>query len=308
MPSRRSVCIPSEVRPDERLLIESGPVRLPHRIAKFTAIVATSVLALAVLASHASAQVVEITPLPTESPSAKLAPGTQWIYWMAIGAGVIAVLILLGVASGYLRFAPKFFGREEPARPLPPGTRPPTLARQAAQMRYTPPPSAQHAAVTTPAPARASTATAVAERPAPAPPASAAPAPAASAPPAATAATPAEAATETTTAAPSGEPAAQADAVGQAEAEAPEERPTAKTAEDVGAPPAPAPQAPAPQAPTPQTPAPQAAPAHGVGSEMDQETFDRVLKEQLDRGVDRRVAEGRARAAAVVAARKKTQA
>jgi hypothetical protein len=40
---------------------------------------------------------------------------------------------------------------------------------------------------------------------------------------------------------------------------------------------------------------------------MDQETFDRVLQEQLDKGVDRRVAEGRARAAAVVAARKKAQ-
>jgi hypothetical protein len=289
-------------------------VRLPHRIAKLTAIVATSVLTLAVLASHASAQVVEITPLPTESPSSKLAPGTQWIYWMAIGAGVIAALILLGVASGYVRFAPKFFGREEPARPLPPGVRPPSLARQAAQMRYTPPPSAQQApAAATPAPARAATATAVAERPAPAPPASAAPAPAASAPPVTTSATPAEAATEKTTAAPSGEPAAQADAVGQAETEAPEERPTAKPAEEVGAPQTQAPQAPAPQtqapqAPAPQTPAPQAAPAHGIGSEMDQETFDRVLKEQLDRGVDRRVAEGRARAAAVVAARKKTQA
>jgi hypothetical protein len=285
-------------------------VRLPHRIAKLTAVVATSVLALAVLASHASAQVVEITPLPTESPSAKLAPGTQWIYWMAIGAGVIAVMILLGVATGYVRFAPKFFGREEPARPLPPGVRPPSLAREAAQMRYTAPPAAQHdapAPAPAPAPARAATATAVAERPAPAPPASAAPAPAASAPPA-TSATPAEAATEETTAPPSGEPAAQADAVGQAESEAPEERPTAKTAEEVGAPQAPAPQAPSPQAPAPQAPVPEAAPAHGVGSEMDQETFDRVLKEQLDRGVDRRVAEGRARAAAVVAARKKTQA
>jgi hypothetical protein len=40
---------------------------------------------------------------------------------------------------------------------------------------------------------------------------------------------------------------------------------------------------------------------------LDQETFDRVLKEQLEKGVDRRVAEGRARAAAVVAARKKAQ-
>jgi hypothetical protein len=300
---------------ERRLLIESGPVRLPHRIAKLTAIVTTFVLALAILASHASAQVVEITPLPTESPSSKLAPGTQWIYWMAIGAGVIAALILLGVATGYVRFAPKFFGREEPATPLPPGTRPPTLARQAAQMRYTPPPAAQHAGAAAPAPAGSATATAtaVAERPTPAPRTAPAPAAAASAAPTATA-TPAEAATEQTTASPSGEPAAQADAVGQAETEAPEERPTAKTAEEVGATPAaaeePAAPAAAPEpAAAPQTPAPRApAPQAGPGSELDQETFDRVLKEQLDRGVDRRVAEGRARAAAVVAARKKTQA
>ncbi len=32
---------------------------------------------------------------------------------------------------------------------------------------------------------------------------------------------------------------------------------------------------------------------------LDQEVFDRVLKEQLDAGTDRRVAEGRARSAAV---------
>jgi hypothetical protein len=43
-------------------------------------------------------------------------------------------------------------------------------------------------------------------------------------------------------------------------------------------------------------------PAH---VEPDQETFDRVLQEQLDKGTDRRVAEGRARSAAVMAARKK---
>jgi menaquinol-cytochrome c reductase cytochrome b/c subunit len=36
---------------------------------------------------------------------------------------------------------------------------------------------------------------------------------------------------------------------------------------------------------------------------LDQETFDRVLAEELDKGVDRRVAEGRARSAAVRAAR-----
>lgn len=41
--------------------------------------------------------------------------------------------------------------------------------------------------------------------------------------------------------------------------------------------------------------------------ELDQETFDRVLKEELDKGTDRRVAEGRARASALRAARKKAQ-
>ena len=39
---------------------------------------------------------------------------------------------------------------------------------------------------------------------------------------------------------------------------------------------------------------------------LDQETFDRVLAEELGKGVDRRVAEGRARAAAVRAARAKS--
>jgi hypothetical protein len=38
---------------------------------------------------------------------------------------------------------------------------------------------------------------------------------------------------------------------------------------------------------------------------QDQETFDRVLQEQLDKGASRKVAEGRAKAAAVRAARKK---
>jgi hypothetical protein len=93
----------------------------------------------------------------------------------------------------------------------------------------------------------------------------------------------------------------QADATGQAEAAAPEARPSAKTAEEVGAPAEEA--APA----TPAAPAAPAASASSRGAQLDQETFDRVLEEQLGKGVDRRVAEGRARAAAVVAARKKAE-
>jgi hypothetical protein len=91
----------------------------------------------------------------------------------------------------------------------------------------------------------------------------------------------------------------QADAVGVAEAAAPEPRPAAKTAEEAGA------STPAQAAPAQS--APPAAPSQGAAAALDQETFDRVLEEQLGKGVDRRVAEGRARAAAVVAARKKSQ-
>lgn len=63
------------------------------------------------------------------------------------------------------------------------------------------------------------------------------------------------------------------------------------------------------QAPTeapsaaPSPPRPATAAAEHV--EPDQETFDRVLAEELAKGTDRRVAEGRAKAAAIRAARKK---
>ncbi|HJP65015.1 MAG TPA: hypothetical protein VKA30_01775, partial [Actinomycetota bacterium] len=68
---------------------------------------------------------------------------------------------------------------------------------------------------------------------------------------------------------------------------------TAPSAEAAPAPAAEA--APAPAAPRP-------APEH---VEPDQETYDRVLAEELAKGTDRRVAEGRAKASAVRAARKK---
>ena len=77
---------------------------------------------------------------------------------------------------------------------------------------------------------------------------------------------------------------------------------------------APAAAAPAASAPATEAPAAGAAPAAAepaapaekkVEVEPDQETFDRVLAEQLDKGVDRRVAEGRAKSAAMKAARAK---
>jgi NADH-quinone oxidoreductase subunit I len=77
----------------------------------------------------------------------------------------------------------------------------------------------------------------------------------------------------------------------------------------------------APAGPTPEQATPNVAEAgevaerdtttgpHGerVEVEPDQETYDRVLAEQLEKGTDRRVAEGQARRAAMLAARQKAQ-
>ncbi|HEX2090564.1 MAG TPA: hypothetical protein VHI54_11665 [Actinomycetota bacterium] len=303
-------------------------------------------LLLISLATSASAQEVQLTPEPSITPSTEI---TAWLRWMALGAMALTAVVVLGLAAGYMRFAPKFFGRDEPPKRLPPGARPPLLSRtQAARspVGSTRPPVAQSPS------GRTGRGEPVAPASRPAPAASGATAAAASATATAERATPAAA---QPTAGPSTEPAVQADATGEAEARAPEPRPTAKTREDAAvepedvtaqapttaetaeaaegpgaqvpagrdpaaeataqppAQPAPTTERPGPaEVPPPaQVPAPQtapAAPAPGPGvSELDQETFDRVLQEQLSKGVDKRVAEGRARAAAVVAARKKSQ-
>jgi hypothetical protein len=262
------------------LLLESGAVRVRRPIGRIACPLVVIAAAVVMVPHGAIAQVVEVTPAFSIEPSTETTP---WVIQMAIGAAILGVLILLGIGFGYMRFAPKFFGREEAAK-LAPGARPPQLVRQAAAVRWTAPPSTTHT-------------------PADQVPAAAGP----------------ERASVKTAAPPAGEPAAQADAVGQGEAAAPEARPSAKTAEETGERPPPegppAAEAPATESPAapPATespaPPPQPAPAPGPGSlALDQETFDRVLQEQLDKGVDRRVAEGRARAAAVVAARKKAQA
>ena len=58
-------------------------------------------------------------------------------------------------------------------------------------------------------------------------------------------------------------------------------------------------------APAEAAPAPAPAPAERVEVALDQEVFDQTLKELLDKGTDKRVAEGQARRAAMIAARKK---
>jgi len=91
-------------------------------------------------------------------------------------------------------------------------------------------------------------------------------------------------------AAPAEAPAAEAS---MAVAPAAEAVPAAPAAAGPAAPAAPAAARPAP-APKPEGPL-----------EQDQETYDRVLAEELGKGTDRRVAEGRAKSAAVRAARRK---
>lgn len=88
--------------------------------------------------------------------------------------------------------------------------------------------------------------------------------------------------------------------------------PAGAPAQAAAAPPA---AAPGPAAAAPPAAASAAAPAAAPAPpspkppevEPDQETHDRVLQEELDKGTDRRVAEGRARAAALRAARRKAE-
>ena len=89
-------------------------------------------------------------------------------------------------------------------------------------------------------------------------------------------------------------------------APAPVAAPAAAPAPVAAAAPA-APAAPAAEA-APAAAAPPTAPAAGHADvTLDQETFDRVLAELLEKGTDRRVAEGQARRAAMIAARKKAE-
>ncbi len=86
-------------------------------------------------------------------------------------------------------------------------------------------------------------------------------------------------------------------------AAAPPAAPAAPAAEAPPAPAAEAPPAPAPAA----APAAPAAPAERVEVALDQAVFDEKLAELLEKGTDRRVAEGQARRAAMIAARKKAE-
>src|SRR5437870_995735 len=101
-------------------------VRARHLIWRLGCVGAISVPLFVLPAGTSFAQQIDITPATSITPSSHV---TTWVFQMAIAAAVLGVLILIGLGLGYLRFAPKFYGREEQAAAVPPGTRPPTLVR-----------------------------------------------------------------------------------------------------------------------------------------------------------------------------------
>jgi type IV secretory pathway VirB10-like protein len=98
-------------------------------------------------------------------------------------------------------------------------------------------------------------------------------------------------------------PAAAAPAAAPAQAEAPQAAPAREADPSEADEAAEARETPAAEAAP--APAPTPAPAERVEVSLDQEVFDQTLKELLDKGTDKRVAEGQARRAAMIAARKK---
>jgi hypothetical protein len=198
-----------------------------------------------------------------------------WVYGAAVLLGVLGVIVVALVVFGYLRFSSRF-QRDEGTSPV----RAPRLQRGREAPRR--PVNITGAPVVVPAPGTAAPVPAVATPAATAAPAAApaaARAPVASAPAAAAAPAPIAAAAPAPVAAPEpAAPAASAPAAGSAPASTPAAQPA--------------------QAP---------APGEHKDVALDQETFDAKLAELLANGTDRRVAEGQARRAAMIAARKKAE-
>ena len=190
-----------------------------------------------------------------------------WVHGMAILFGAIGLLVLLMLVAAYIRYAPRFSTDESTLKVVRADRVRPgeELPRRTVDIKAAVP-------------------MVVAPPPLPQPAGVAA-----SAPAAATAAAPAPAA-----AAPAPVPAQAAEAPST---EAPQEAPASEAA--------PAEAAQAQPAPADAPPAPAPPPAERVEVALDQEVFDQTLKELLDKGTDKRVAEGQARRAAMIAARKK---
>ncbi len=231
------------------------------------AIVIGAFVLLALVQAEAAAQ-------QPYTPGTTPEPAKEWTYYVSWLIAPLSVAVIALIGLFYVRLSSRFFGKEEPPAP---GSRRPRYPTGS----IAPPVSAgprveqQGAASTTPPAAPASEVqTAKEQEPKP----SAAPerqaaaaAPKAEGTPATT--TPAEAPAEKAAGTP------------------PRDEPATEPKTEAGA-----------QAP----PAPAAAPAAPAATEHvepDQEVYERELQSQLDKGTDRRVAEGRAKAAAIRAAR-----
>jgi hypothetical protein len=226
-------------------------------------------LVLALLLVPAGAAVAQVSVDPSVSP--ELNTG-GWIRGMAVLLALLGLLIIVIVVLAYVRFAPRFSSDETTlkvvrADRVRPGEE---LPRRTVDIKAAAP-------------------VVVAPPPLPQPAGVAAAAPAAAAP----------------AAAPAPAPASAEAAPAAAEAPAPAAEAPAAEAPAAEAPVAEAPAAEAPAAAPQAAPAP--APAERVEVSLDQEVFDQTLKELLDKGTDKRVAEGQARRAAMIAARKKAE-
>jgi hypothetical protein len=212
-----------------------------------------------------------------------------WVYNMAVLVAVLGLIIALALVFGYMRFAPRF-QTDESARPSvrAPRIQPGRDVRRPVNVTSAPvvvqPPAVVGAAV-----AAAPTAPRTAAAPT-APPTAAAPM--ASQP----AATPAPQAPPSPTAATAGAPASPEvpDETAAASGAA-----TATAAQPVAEEASAAPSSPAPAAPV------AASTEERPEVSLDEETFEKTLADLLAKGTDRRVAEGQARRAAMIAARKK---
>ncbi len=191
-----------------------------------------------------------------------------WVHGMAILFGVLGLIVILLLVAGYVRFAPRFSTDESTLKVVRADRVRPgeELPRRTVDIKAAAPVVVAPPPLPQPAGVAAAATPAVAAAPAPAAPAPAQAGPGAGAP-----------STEAPQAAPAGE-AAPAEAGAAADAR---------------------------ETPAVETPAPTPAPAERHEVSLDQEVFDQTLKELLEKGTDKRVAEGQARRAAMIAARKK---
>lgn len=232
---------------------------------KLSALLTIAAATFMLQVSSVGAQVIVDPAVPSERNDG------GWVYWLAIALSVLALLIIIRLTIKYMRYAPRFSKDEENLKVVRADRV--QLGRELPRRNVD---LSQAAPLVVAPPAVPAAAPALAPVGAVAAPAEAAPAPA-----------PAESAPQADEGPPGAAPEAAPQAADAAHQDAPE---VAAEPAAVEAPPA----APAP-----------AAPEERVEVTMDQEAYEAALKEHLDAGTDRRIAEGKAKRAGMIAARKK---